>query len=565
MKINRFCIWFEKHFFLLTCLGVILVYLLLFITNGGHVLIPDYLDSSLIWFKLLSESGKMFSGLHVSIPNIMNGLDRNLFGTEFNVMLWLHYFFEPFTASLINQILLRLIAFTGMILLLNVHILKKKYNNSVVLVTALTFSLLPFWPGGGLSVAGQPLALYAFLNFRELRQTIKDWLIILLIPFYSSFVLSFAFFLCVISLLCLYDVIRLKKLNYSFLFAIVTMVFTYLLIDYRLLYTLFFSGSFVSHRSEWFVFRKGLGVKDAVLLSWQLLKSGHYHASSLHQYILSASALMAFSIGLAKEFKVKLLIVLLLFIGLISIFYGFWQWQGLEVIKTQFSFLTSFQFDRFYFLFPLLWYIVFALSLNIFIEYIRRYGKYIVTILIICQLLILFYEHDAIRERKNPTFKEFYSENLFQDVSNYIGKEKSTYRVVSIGLHPSISQYNGFYTLDGYMPNYPLSYKHDFREIIEKELEKDEKKKSYFDMWGNRCYIFVSEIGLNSYNSKDKNPKINRLDLNTAKLYKMGGRFVFSAVEILNSVENNLVLLKTFENRDSPWKLYLYEVSQKDE
>ena len=65
------------------------------------------------------------------------------------------------------------------------------------------------------------------------------------------------------------------------------------------------------------------------------------------------------------------------------------------------------------------------------------------------------------------------------------------YRVASIGIHPAIAQYNGFYTLDTYNNFYPLSYKHEFRKIIEKELEKNKKIRNYFDAWGGRCYFFT--------------------------------------------------------------------------
>lgn len=71
-----------------------------------------------------------------------------------------------------------------------------------------------------------------------------------------------------------------------------------------------------------------------------------------------------------------------------------------------------------------------------------------------------------------PTFREFYASEQFKEIKEYIGRPQDSYRVASIGLHPSIAQYNGFYTLDTYNNLYPLSYKYEFRKIIEKELEK---------------------------------------------------------------------------------------------
>lgn len=46
-----------------------------------------------------------------------------------------------------------------------------------------------------------------------------------------------------------------------------------------------------------------------------------------------------------------------------------------------------------------------------------------------------------------------------EEIKDYIGKPQSSYRVGSIGLHPSVSQESGFYTVDGYVNSYPLAYK----------------------------------------------------------------------------------------------------------
>ena len=55
-----------------------------------------------------------------------------------------------------------------------------------------------------------------------------------------------------------------------------------------------------------------------------------------------------------------------------------------------------------------------------------------------------------------PSYRQFFLTWLFFEVAEYIGKPKSSYCVVSIGMHPSIAQMNGFFTLDGYQTNYPL-------------------------------------------------------------------------------------------------------------
>ena len=60
----------------------------------------------------------------------------------------------------------------------------------------------------------------------------------------------------------------------------------------------------------------------------------------------------------------------------------------------------------------------------------------------------------------------------------------------SLGISPAPALMHGFYTVDGYSNNYPLEYKHRFREVIAPEIEKNEEVRVYFDTWGNRCYLF---------------------------------------------------------------------------
>ncbi|MCX5780358.1 MAG: DUF6044 family protein, partial [Firmicutes bacterium] len=222
----------------------------------------------------------------------------------------------------------------------------------------------------------------------------------------------------------------------------------------------------------------------------------------------------------------------------------------------------EFNFSRFHWLHPLLWYIIFALSLKSIVDHLR-WGKALAMALIVVQIGFLFSYNDELVERKNgsPSYREFYAEDMFRDIKAYIGEEPADYRVVSIGIHPSISQYNGFYTLDGYASNYPLSYKHEFRQIIAAELDKSPFYRDYFDhLGGSRCYIFVAKLMYNSMMDKNTTIVIEQLDLDTGQLKRMGGRYIFSALPIVNASTINLKLDQVFSNAHSAWKIYLYEV-----
>jgi hypothetical protein len=182
--------------------------------------------------------------------------------------------------------------------------------------------------------------------------------------------------------------------------------------------------------------------------------------------------------------------------------------------------------------------------------------------IIIGQVTFVFLNGEQFTEKRsgNPNYKQFYATELFDEIKSKIGGTTENYRVVSIGIHPSIAQYNGFYTLDGYLPSYPIEYKNEFRKIIRYELAKNKDLRVFYDYWGSKFYVFVNELGRNFTVRKDSNIKINKLHLDTNALKNLGGRYIFSAVEIVNYQENNLEFLGEFNNENSAWKIYLYEV-----
>lgn len=542
---------------------VILAYLspLYILGQNAHVLILDNIDGAVSALKVLAESGQIFGSLHSTIPAIMNGLPRNTFGSEFNLQVFLYWAFPPFSAYVINLTLMHLIAFLGMYLILRKHILPEEKFEALAVGVALAFALLPFWPYGGLSVAGQPLVLYAFLNIRSQIDRRIDWLILFLVPFYSSLIYSFAFFLFMMGLWWAGEAVIQRRINTRWLAALFFMGLVYLVVEYRLVYNTFLDPGFESIRSEFPLSR----VAD----KWAALQEGinnflygQYHAASLQQIVIIPAAALALIFAAIKKRIPGLLLGLLFLALMISIWYGFWFWPGWNLLKEHFPFLAEFNFSRFHWLHPLLWYIILALALKLIVE-AGRYGKWLVTALLIVQIAFLFYNNDEIVQRQMaaPSYKAFYAQNMFQEINRFIGRDQNDYRVVSIGMHPSISQYNGFYTLDAYASNYPLAYKHEFRKIMAKELDKSPFYRDYFDhLGGSRCYLFVEKLMYNAMMTKDNDIKIEKLDLDSGQLKKMGGEYVFSALEIQNSQEIHLKLLKIFEDKDSAWRVYLYQV-----
>lgn len=548
---------FSRYRYILIACFVMVLYLFPYYILGEdtHIRVHDNLDSNIVWYKLLAESGQFFT--MSELPNVINGLPRGTLATPFDIMVWLYVLFEPMTAYTIGQTIMRFGAFFGMYLLL------RRFIDSrwIVMGVALSFALLPFWPSGLLSIAGLPLALYLFLSIRENKWQTPwyHWLTLILLPFFSNFILTFVFFLGLMGVLWLVDWIRCKQSSWAFFTAIAGMTGIYLIKNYMLIYSMFIDGGFTSHREA-----LDLGHKDlpgTFRLFFENFLTGHTHDQALHTNIILPVIGVTLIVAAYRRINAKWLISLVLFNAALSLWYAFWYWEGWRVVKDNVMIANTFNFSRIHFLDPMIWYIAFGLALWILWKHMR-FGKIVVGFLIVGQCLLGFSQNEEIKYSNigTPTFAEFYSEDLFESIETYIGDDPSEYRVVNIAMHPTIAQYNGFYTLDTYNNSFPLAYKEQFRKIIAPELGKNPSLANYFDTWGGRLYMYVAELGKNYMFTKNSDIVLDDLEINTDALAELGGDYVFSALPIETHEDNQLGFERSFENSQSPWKIYLYRV-----
>lgn len=550
----------KERRWIIFALIVLAVYLSpLFILQGNaHIRVHDNLDSNLAWYTVLSRSGEMFGGVTGAIPQIINGLlPRNAFGTEYSVIVWLYSLLPTMIAYGISQALTRAVAFFGMYLLLKKHLLPGEKWLPLNITAALAFALTPFWPSGMLSTLGMPLALWAFLNIRSGEGSMKDYIVLTLLPFYASIVLGFFFFLTAMGIFWLTDVMRGKGWSLRFLAGIIYMTFVFLLVEYRLVYSFLFKGE-PNSRDEYF--HAELSFWHSVRLTFKNYVLGHTHVMTVHTlFILPASLIAIYFVYSKKLWKQERTFVFLFALNfLLSLWYAFWFYEGWLPLTKRFHFMDTFNFARYHFLRPMVIYASFALALKIISLQGFSWAK-TAKWLAVMQILFLGLFNDEIIYRNKPSVKEFFAEEQFQEIKEFIALPQEEYRVASIGIHPAIAQFNGFYTLDTYNNFYPLSYKHQFRKIIEKELAKNKTIRKYFDKWGGRCYIFTAQLGKRYMIKKDSKRRLKNLELNTDVFKEMGGRYIFSALPIDNAEQNQLKLEKVFVSKASAWKIYLYQ------
>lgn len=549
----------ERRLIVLALLGIALFLSPYFILGEkAHIRVHDNLDSNLAWYKVLAESGQITGSVKAEIPQVINGLPRNALGTEFSLIVWLYYWFPTMTAYGLSQAITRFTAFLGMYLLLKKHFIQDERWGIIRVGTSLAFALTPFWPSGMLSTLGMPLALWSFLNIRNGERNWTNYLVLTALPFYSSIVLGFFFFLSAMGVFWFFDIFRGKGWNWRFFLAIAYMTFVYLVTDYRLVYSFLFDDE-PNSRDEYFHARLTFG--HSVRLTIKNFIYGHHHVHTIHTLIILPVIVFAFIlIWKNRTWKMERTYVILFALNfLLSAWYAFWFYKGWLPLTKRFHFLDTFNFARYHFLRPLIIYILFAAGLRIVWNEGRMWRK-TVPWLVGAQILLLCFTNEEIIYKKKPSVKEFYAEEQFQDIKEYIGRSQDSYRVASIGLHPAIAQYNGFSTLDSYNNFYPLSYKKQFREIIANELQKNKRIRVYFDEWGGRCYLFTDELGKHYMFKKTSKKRIKNLKLNLQPFKQMGGEYLFSSVPIENAAANGLHLDKVFSSKSSAWKIYLYEV-----
>ena len=553
----------EYKLLIIGLLCIIVYYIPYFIYwDSMYIHIHDNLDSNVTYLKKLKDTDNLFD-LNGTF-SIMGGIDRSSFPTQL-IYLLLNKYSSIFTAYFLNDLLGRIIGFVGMYLLLSRYVIKdEQYKNLISFIVSICFSVVGYFPVyGSFSIMGQPLLFYAFLNLKNEKALAGSFLSIVLVIINSSLLLVGLFEGLFLFIYYLYLVFKEKRKYIYYLIGFILLVSLYT-IEELPVFLHFLTNQPLSHRSEFQVY--DVSVSNILYEGIRLLYRTHYHTVSLPAFlILILTSFIWFKFKKIDK-KVKLVGLLIISIIFICISYRIAILSFPEI-----KFIQMLQLDRFYFLMPVIWMILLALNL----KYVMRLYKGKVLFILFSLFFlgsVLYFNKEyriamyrIVTDVRNkplnigePTFKQFYDEQLFNDIETYLGNKKQ-YKVICLGFHPAIALYNGFQTLDGYFANYPLEYKHKFRELIAEELNKSEENRKYFDNWGSRCYLLSHEFD-DFLHGKDKNTKVLDLSINTLALKNIGGEYIFSSVEIVNYEPLGLSFVKEFSSPKSFWNIKVYKV-----
>ena len=601
-----FCQKHKKNGYLATgiLLSVLAMIPFLLLGTGSIVTYHDQLDGELLNYILSAKY--LFTDIRI-YPEIMTGLPAAGAVPPAPFFVLFYVLFKPFTAFMLSQWILYLVAFTGMYLLL----CRLTGREFISFGVAVIFMLLPFYPVYGLCIPGQPLLFYAVLSlYREETVRLGDKPSIrkgcllfynFLIIFYgasSSPVLVGFACLLVLGIFAFIQSVRLhrtkSRIPLSPWLSTAILLITYILCNLNLVKQVLFPDStYISHKAE-------LVISPSEPLSHfkTVFETGADYAQSYHTvlFFLIVLCLLLF-FGKKGSFlsdSGRMLfraMGILLCIVMICLFSAFYHGSFVtEIRNASDGILKTFNFGRLCWLLPTAWCILAAYLLSFLAAFFEKESGSSVSFLssgaslikrlpgqaVIFAVLgvwgaaVLFHSAqypNAAKLLKGGDYyaldwNNFFAEDIFRQIEEAIGKPKEEYRVISVGIYPAAAAYNGFYCLDGYSNNYPLDYKHTFRQIIKGELEKNDYVRVLFDTWGNRCYVTTAEQA-NYYTFEKKwGSVIYDLDLNTEVMKELNCQYVFSAAYLMDAEKKGLSLLREapFETENSWYHIYVYEV-----
>lgn len=579
--------------------------------------INDQLDETLFTYVLHGKY--LFSGVK-SYPEMLCGVPRGGMSVSACIFVPLYRLFPVFEAFMIQFILVAATAYCGM------YLCVKELTGSgfVGFLCGGMFLFLPWQPVYGLSLVGLPMVFYAFLRLYRgqgkggRRYVLEPMLFILYYALGANLVLTGYVALGFVFLVDILITVRwfrrdrhlpesgekqeIKRRNKWFLLGSAELLLVYCIVNFSLFSELLLgNGDYVSHREEMVVSANTdfVGcVKDIFLHSGQ-------HAPSLHQkLILPIVAALVFYGFRWRSWKKKdaeeegqcrrmyLWLVLLMAVNVLaSLFYGLCLSQPVADFRNSVSgFFHYFAPQRVYWIFPTTWYVAAGLAAGLvwkdhdFITK-RRIPGYLAAMVLICAMLvpaawnirqnsIWLLNKSQYKNNRSVgliSWADYFAEDLMREIDTAIyeetGRTKEEYRVASLGMCPSPALEAGFYCIDGYSNNYSLEYKHAFRKIIEKELEKSPGMGVYFDAWGSRCYLFTEESSNYYYRSKQDDFRYENLELNTGQMRKLGCRYLFSAAEIAEeNVERlDMELFGVFETQESYYRIWVYDLGNRED
>ena len=622
---DNFHVNFGKKIIYCIIFAFSLFFLLPFILFGTNSIITvhDNLDSVIPAYKMYRDNGLFFK---FNAPTTgFSGIPTLYYSQiAFNFQSILYQLFSDFSAYVLSCYFSICFSCISMYILLK-KIFSFSFNLSVLI--AICYAILPVISVWNIAVSTLPLIIAIFHYFAFKNSNAFSWKVLLLLffPFFSFFATIGIFILGFWFLGLIILAIKNKRVNLNLLAGFILLCIGSILVDLRFFYVMFILKTPLNRSIFYNIYPDGI-IAQIKLFFNRLIHygaGGHYHAASSQLKIIIPLAFFCSlfclivlirrareqSGTLAARVKAALaetnitvkqlfLIECIVFIfSCIAALYDSGLLNGF--IEKYIPILSGFNWGRVWVFNRVLWYVVFALCLQLILKInaasFTQKVKLPLFLPRLCVWVFVFlqlgyialtptYYNDQVKtwfnemaiktgiaqkimpNRKLSTFisyKEFFAEDMFDRIKKDISY--SGEMAAAFGYHPSVLMYNGFNCIDGYNNAYPLSYMRKFRTLIAPELEINQEVREYYDSWGGRMYLYNSgpNYGVDFEPTRNKNilPVKLNIDMEVFK-NDFNGVYILSRVEIYNSDALGLELVKRYYDEESIYTIYLYQCSR---
>ncbi|MGN0413293.1 MAG: DUF6044 family protein [Lachnospiraceae bacterium] len=541
--------------------------------------INDQLDETLFTYVLNAKY--MLQNVR-EYPELLGGVPAGGMTVSSWIFVPLYRILPVFQAFMVQFAIVMATAYLGM------YLCVKELTDSSILgaICGTMFMFLPYQPVYGLSIVGGPLIFFAFLCIYKEKHLILSHILIWYFALGANLVLLGYVALGLVACVDIWIAFTKEKIkirNKRFYLSTLELLVAYVLVNLSLFRELILgNGGYVSHREEMIVAGGDFwnSAKEVFLHSAQ-------HAPSLHEKLILPILLVILIYGLlwkrldraCRNIYIWLVTIFVVNL-LVALFYGFCQSSIVVDFRNSVTgFLHYFSAYRVYWIYPTSWYVSLGLAAALVWKDHGKCPDILAGILILVLMVPIAWN---IRQNSNwilnksqyknncnvglMSWKDYFAEDLMAEIRDAIqeetGMEQSEYRIASLGMCPAVPLEAGFYCIDGYSNNYSLEYKHQFREIIAKELDKCPDMRVYFDDWGSRCYLFTQESQNYYYLKKDADFQYQNLELDTGKMKQLGCDYLFSAAEIVpeNAERLGISLQGVYDTEDSYYRIWVYKI-----
>ena len=567
--------WYLLFVALLLCMqaAVFLIF-----REESYIAVHDNLDLFASQLQIMKNTDTFFA--HDVLLPMLGGVSRNNFGSEFSLYNILFYLLPNFWAYILGYALkIGIGIFSFCLLAKDVYGEEYAKYRPAALIIGTAYGMIPVFPAYGIAFTSVPIIVFLL---RRIYRKPNKWLYlgVFLYPLLSYFSYFGIFLLAYVVLAVLILWIRDRHFPKGITVSLFLLAAGYIVFEHRLFKEMLFSDV-VTIRGT--MVNPDLSFAENMKSVWDVFYRTNFHEQDSHKYFVfyvCLIALLVINAGYVRRKEIKKILsdsCNLVFAGILfnCLVYGLYNWKAFrDLVEAIVPQLTGFQFNRFTFFNPFLWYTLLFLVIKRMYDSRKKTLKWLANgIIMIAALIVMFapqmyndfyhtcyYNAYSIVKQKQVNdlnYREYYSEDLFDYIKEeiaYNGEWSAAY-----GLNPAILQYNGIATVDGYLGMYSREYKEAFRKVIAPALKTAEGNRVYFDDWGARAYLFSGADEDTYAPYRDLGLSDNSLQIDTKAYKDIGGQYIFSRIELSNREELGLVLKGVYSHDLSPYTIYLYE------